>query len=263
MLKMGKKKSIIRVIDIQGVITSKKSMSNRSYNHYNTLGDLHDAQISEKVLGVILRINSPGGSAGASSELADQILALKEKKPVFVSISDHACSGAYLAASAATKIYLARMGIVGSIGVLMQIPDLQGVAEKVGFEMRTFKSTKHKDIGNPFRDMTDEEVNIINNLLDETHTDFANAVAKNRNLATINFDDGAIFNSETARSMKLIDEIGTYYDAVADLLKTIGKDEDSVEFEHDNENTGLMGKILSKISLEGILPSMQSDFLLK
>lgn len=263
MFSIKKKKPIVTVFDIQGTITTSNSFSNRSYDHYDLLRDLHEARKDKDVIGAVMRINSPGGSAGASSELANEISAFKKEKSIVASISDLACSGAYLAASATSSIFCSGMGVVGSIGVIMQIPDLTGASEKIGFGMRTVKSAKRKDIGNPFREMTEDERKFLEDLVDNTHLSFVEAISRNRDIdieAAKEIADGRIFNPEEAKSLKLIDEIGTFYDAMDFLLVKVGLLEDDVKIEY-REEEGFISRILSRLSLQNMISSQSGLFL--
>lgn len=227
---MFSKKKTVKVLDIDGVISAGKKA--RGYDHYKFLGELHDIASDEKVKGAILRINSPGGSAGASSELAREIEALNEKKPVLVSVSDICCSGGYMAAVSAREIWVSPMALIGSIGVIIQVPDLQKLTEKIGLKMRVIKSSDMKDIGSPFRDMTDEEKKVFEDLINDGYDDFLNYVLDKRpQILEVNKDretvkekiaTGAIFTANQALQKGLIDKIGTYFnttDRMAEILE--------------------------------------------
>lgn len=257
-------KSVIKIIDIQGVIASNKAYLNRSYKHYEVLKELHYAQMNNEIAGVILRINSPGGSAGASSELASVISDVRKEKPVYASISDYACSGAYLAASSSSKIFCSDMGIVGSIGVVMQIPNLVGISEKFGFSMMTIKSVEKKDIGNPFRGMTEEEYALLKKMVDEAHEQFVHLISVYRNQLSVDdikkIADGRVFHADEAYKLCLIDKRGTFYDALDDMLKKLDLLENEFELEYSNEE-GFVDKILSRFSLQSMISSQFGLFL--
>lgn len=231
---MFSKKKTVKVLDIGGVISASKKAT--GYNHYKFLEELYNIKKDDKISGAILRINSPGGSAGASSELAREIENLNSEKPTLISISDMCCSGGYMAAVAGKEIWASPMALVGSIGVIIQAPDLQKLSEKIGFKMRVIKSSEMKDIGSPFRDMTQREKEIFQELINEGYEDFFEYVigkrpqilgenvdeteAKNKIKETI--ATGAIFTANQALKNHLIDKIGTYFDVtnrMAEILE--------------------------------------------
>ena len=160
---MFEKKKTIAVIEIDGVISasSKKSaIASKGFSLGKTLEFLSDLEDGKQALdGIMLRVNTPGGTAGASEELARAIERVKQarKVPVVASIADVCCSGGYMIAVVADKIFANRQSLTGSIGTILQMPNYQELAEKIGIKTLTFKSGRMKDIGNPMRDMTDEE----------------------------------------------------------------------------------------------------------
>lgn len=257
------KKPKIRVIDIQGAITATKppSFKKNAYNHYAILNELHKILTDDTLLGLILRINSPGGTAGASLELANEIYRLALKKPVIASVSDSACSGAYLAASACTKIFASEMAMIGSIGVVMNLPDVRVLADKIGFGMRTVKSVPFKDIGNPFREMTEQEEQLLSSLVKDSHKCFSKFVKEHRvNVNDIdNIADGRVFCASDAIILGLIDDMGTYFDAVGEMLQILGKTEKDVDFIEDEEDEGLVGKIVGSLSMNSSIESFLSS----
>lgn len=234
------KKKKVKVLDIGGVISSTKKA--RGYDHYKFLEELDDMRSDDKIAGAIIRINSPGGSAGASSELAREIEDLNKEKPVLVSISDLCCSGGYMAAVAAREIWSSPMGLIGSIGVIIQVPDVQSLTEKIGLKMRVIKSSEMKDIGSPFRDMTDDERKVFEDLIEDGYNDFVDYVTGKRpKIIELNTDKetvkakiatGAIFTANKALENGLIDRIGTFYDVVERMAEIIETDVEKMKLEY-------------------------------
>ena len=212
----------VHVFYIDGVIKFGDSnfVSKEKNNIEDLIEDLHKAA-DEKVDGIILRINSPGGAAGASEELARTVLKVREKNiPVIASVGEMACSGAYMVAACCDYIYANKMSLVGSIGVIMQIPNFKNLSEKIGVSMITLKAGKMKDIGNPFKDMTDEEKNYLESLLKKSHEDFIDLVTSQRKISDLeNMTDGKIIDSDTALKNNLIDYCGTFHDALKFLAE--------------------------------------------
>ena len=258
-----KKKPEIYVMDIQGLITATRppSFKRYAYDHYEFLDSLHEALTEKNVLGAILRISSPGGTAGASMELACEIARLAQKKPVIASVSDSACSGAYLAACTCTKIYASPMAMIGSIGVVMNLPDLRELSGKIGFGMRTVKSVPLKDIGSPFREMTEQEEQLLSSMVMDSHQCFASFVKEHRKSAADveQIADGRIFSTADAIKMGLVDAAGTYYDAADDLLRLLGKEEKDVDFVEDEEEEGLVSKIVGALSANSAIETLMAD----
>jgi protease-4 len=163
------------------------------------------------VKAVILRIESPGGSAAASQEIANEILRFKEEtgKPVVVSMGDMAASGGYYISAYADKIVANPATLTGSIGVISQLIYIEGLLEKLGLEMEIIKSGEHKDMG--VRPLTDEERQIMQDITDELYEQFVETVAEGRNLSTAtvrNLATGQLYTGEQALSLGLVDELG-------------------------------------------------------
>ena len=251
----GKKKKNITVIDLNGVISSRHGVSNK-YKHGEMLDDLSDILEDDSTVGVIIRVNSPGGSAGSSYELYDLIKKIAGKKIVYATVTDVACSGAYLAIAPCQKIFCTPMSTVGSIGVLMELPNLKDISEKIGFKMNTFKSGAMKDIGNPFRDMTSEEEKYIQDILKRDHDVFVEIVTKCRPKIDKALCDGRFFTGADAKALGFSDVIGTFTDAL-DHMKKITEVEEVEYVEHD---AGFIQKLINKLNLD-ISINLDSKFL--
>ena len=177
----------------------------------------------EDYKGILLKINSPGGAAATSEELAKLVLSLREKVPVVTSIGDSACSGAYMIAAASNYIFANTLSWTGSIGVIMDVPNFQELSKKLGVTFKTIKSGKMKDLGNPFREMTPEEENYLETLVKAAHEEFVNFIKSTRPNAT-NLDelaDGRVLDARTALENNLIDALGTEDDALNFLISDI------------------------------------------
>ena len=173
--------------------------------------------------GILLKINSPGGAAATSEELAKLVLSLREKVPVVVSIGDSACSGAYMIAAAANYIFANTLSWTGSIGVIMILNNYQELSKKLGVTFKTIKSGKMKDLGSPFREMTPEEENYLETLVKSAHKEFIDFIKLTRPNA-INLDelaDGRVLDARTALENNLIDALGTEDDALNFLITDI------------------------------------------
>ncbi len=175
--------------------------------------------------GIILRINSPGGSVGAVQQIYSLVMKIRKeyKKPVVCFVPEICVSGGYYIASGCDKIITSPGAIVGSIGVLLQTPNLSGLIKKIGIDMVVIKSSKYKDIGSMFREMSVEEKKILEDLVNSAYEQFITAVSEGRNLSkeqVLTFSDGRIFIAEQAKKLSMIDEIGDE-DKAVEILKDL------------------------------------------
>lgn len=202
----------IGVVEIDGVITDAK----------DTMADIVRFKEDESIKGVIVRINSPGGSVGPSQEIHRELKKLAAKKKVYISASSVCASGGYYIASAGEKIYANPSTITGSIGVIMEQVVAEELLRKIGIQPNTIKAGKYKDVGSPFRKMKDEERVYFQKILDAIHDQFIKDVAEGRKLPldrARELSDGRIYTGMEAKELGLIDSIGTFYDAL-DAMKT-------------------------------------------
>ncbi len=192
---------------------------------------------NENVYGVIFRINSPGGTVGASQEIYDAIIKFKEtEKPIYSSVGDIAASGAYYIASATDKIFANRGSTVGSIGVIISNYNLKKIADKIGIDMVTVKSGKYKDLISPFKEPVPEELEILQNQVDAIYNQFINDILlvrkdKIKRKELIEYAQGQIYIGKRAKEIGLIDELGNYQNCFETMKKTIG--EDDIELDHE------------------------------
>jgi protease-4 len=166
---------------------------------------------------VVVRIDSPGGAAGPSQEIFDEVKKLAAKKPTICSMGSLAASGGFYVAMGCGKIVAAPSTLTGSIGVVSQFANLTGLAERFDVKMETVKSGKLKDAGNPFRDMTPEDRAYWQALIDRVYAQFLRAVVEARKLPEADVRavaDGRVFTGEEAKERGLVDQLGNFYDAV-------------------------------------------------
>lgn len=181
---------------------------------------LSDIKHDPSIKAVILRINSPGGTVAATQEIYNQIKELKKyNKKVVVSIGDIGASGAYYIACPADKIVANAGSLIGSIGVIMHLPEVSSLLEKVGVNLRVIKSGQHKDIGSMSRPMSEEERGILQGVIDDAYQQFYRAVKNGRQKIPEDqlkeLADGRIFTGQQAKKAGLIDEIGDYQQTIA------------------------------------------------
>ncbi|MGB9791338.1 MAG: signal peptide peptidase SppA [Thermacetogeniaceae bacterium] len=191
-----------------------------------TLRDLERAEKDRSIKAVVLRIDSPGGSAAASQELYSQVVRLKRSgKKVVASLGDTAASGGYYVAAACDRIVADPATVTGSIGVIAQVPNLQELYRKIGISQQTFKSGEHKDMLSPNRPLTPEEAEIMQGIIDDTYEQFLRAVAAGRHLPIERvraLADGRIYTGLQAKRLGLVDAIGGERDAVLLAAKLAG-----------------------------------------
>ncbi|OPX91644.1 MAG: putative signal peptide peptidase SppA [Pelotomaculum sp. PtaB.Bin013] len=179
---------------------------------------LRKAARNPEIDAVVIRLNSPGGTPAASQEIGLEVERLKQSgKKVVASMGDVAASGAYWVAACADQIVANPGTMTGSIGVIMQTPNLQGLYDKLGVDTETFKSGAHKDMGSPSRAVTPEERAIFQSMIDDIFSQFIDAVAKGRHkdvLEVRQLADGRVFTGRQAKELGLVDRLGDFHDAV-------------------------------------------------
>ncbi|MDR6917654.1 protease-4 [Pseudomonas sp. 3296] len=213
--------SYTALIDVVGMIADKESASAD-----NIVGSLRAAFEDDKVKGIILRINSPGGSPVQSGYVYDEIVRLRALHPqikVYAVISDLGASGAYYIASAADQIYADKASLVGSIGVTAAGYGFVGTMEKLGVERRTYTSGEHKSFLDPFQPQKPEETQFWQGVLDTTHQQFINSVKKGRGDRLKDKEhpelfSGLIWSGEQALPLGLIDGLGNASSVARDVI---------------------------------------------
>lgn len=198
----------VAIVELEGTIIDVDDL----------LRELKAHRDNPQVKAVVLRINSPGGVVGPTQELHAAVMRLRESgKPVVASLGAVAASGGYYVAVAADKIYANPGTLTGSIGVIFQLPNVDGLMKKVGVDYVVVKAGRYKDIGNIARPMSPEERRILQSLLDDVHAQFIAAVAAGRNLDTaqvVAFADGRIVSGAQAKDLKMVDVLGGLEEAV-------------------------------------------------
>jgi protease IV len=191
------------------------------------VADLKRFGDSSSVKAIVLRIDSPGGGVVPSQEIHDAVQRVRNKqnKTVVASMGTVAASGGYYIAAAADRIIANPGTLTGSIGVIMELVNLEGLLKKVGVEGVVVKSGHYKDIGSPFRKMGADDRRILQAVMDDVHNQFIEAVAEGRSLdvaAVRTLADGRIFTGRQAVDAKLVDELGDLDDAVRIAADMVG-----------------------------------------
>ena len=228
--------SSVGLVELSGMITDQGAsglLGGRSGGARAFMEDLERAEKDPNVKAVVIRVNSPGGSASASQEMYEAVLRLRKKKPVICSMGDVAASGGYYVAAACNKIYANPSTITGSIGVISQFLNYQGLFRKVGLDETTIKSGKFKDAGNPNRPLTADERKYFQGMVLSIYGQFVDDIAAGRKDATKGkltrekvrvLADGRVYTGKQAKANQLVDEVGGLHDATRAAAKAGGLD---------------------------------------
>ena len=198
----------VAVVEIEGIILDGDQV----------VRELRDHAENPAVKAVVVRVNSPGGVVAPTQEIYNAIQRVRKGgKPVVASFGAVAASGGYYVGAATNRIFANPGTLTGSIGVVMQMANVEGLLKKVGVEYVVVKAGAYKDVGNFARTMTAEERRILQALLDDVHGQFITAVAQGRGLdesAVRAVADGRIYSGAQAKTLKLVDELGGFEEAV-------------------------------------------------
>jgi protease-4 len=242
----------VALIQIEGVIVGTEDsefLFESVTNSQDAVELIEKADANPSIKAIILEINSPGGSAVASEEIANAVR--KTNKTTVAWIREIGTSGAYWVASAADHIVANRVSISGSIGVIASYLEFPGLLERYNVSYRRLVSGKYKDIGSPFKEMTEEEKEIFQQNLDSIRDYFVSEVAKNRNLNKKDVDkiaNGLFYLGAQAKELGLIDELGGKDEVIAYIETKEGIKVDIAEYKKEKTLFDILSEILSKQS---------------
>ncbi len=249
----GKAEAYTAVINIDGAI-SAKSEAGADY----IIPSLRDAFKDEKVKGIIIRCNSPGGSPVQSGYIYDEIRRLREKhkdKPVYAVAADICASGGYYIISATDKIYASQTSLVGSIGVRMASFGVVGLMEKLGVESRQITAGEHKALLDPFKPRNPDDEAFLKKMLATTHKHFIDAVKAGRGdrlKDDPNIFSGLFWTGEDAKELGLVDGFGSASYVAREVIGA----EELVVF---SQKKSLLDNIADKIGTKVSTMMMQGD----
>ncbi|HEX5036850.1 MAG TPA: signal peptide peptidase SppA [bacterium] len=229
----GPKSGNVAVVEVLGGIFDSKPI----------VEQLRDLKKDDDAKAVVLRVDSPGGSVGASQEIYEAVKSLKEKKPVVVSMGTVAASGGYYISAPASRIVANAGTITGSIGVRMDLMNAEDLMNWARVKFFTLKSGLKKDVGSPTRPMTPEEKEYLEGILKEMHRQFKKAVADGRGIKLEDVEalaDGRVFTGEEALGYKLVDEIGSLDLAVKDAAELAGVTGEPEPYYPEKKDGGLL-----------------------
>ena len=210
---LGKRETVfefgdkVGVVEIKGLITDAKE----------TVLHLKGFRKDDDIKAIVLRINSPGGGVGPSQEIYAEVKKTTLTKKVVASMGAVAASGGYYVAAAADHLVANPGTMTGSIGVLMEFPNVENLFKKIGLSAVVLKSGDYKDTGSPLRKMTSEERDLLQGFIDNVHQQFVAAVAEGRKMSeesVLAIADGRILSGEQAQEIGLLDSLGTLEDAI-------------------------------------------------
>jgi protease-4 len=205
----------VAVLQIEGAIDDSQTV----------LAELKRFKEMPWVKAIVVRIDSPGGAVAPTQEIFEEILHAKKEKPFIASMGGMATSGGYYVAAACDQIIANPGSLTGSIGVIMQLSNVEELMKKIGIKGINVKSAPNKDIGSPFQPVSPEGLKILQSLVDNVHSQFVAAVAKGRGMEEAQvrkLADGRIYSGAQAQELGLVDQFGTLRDAIEIAAKRAG-----------------------------------------
>lgn len=259
----------VGVLNIVGTIQANSSNSislsgsdDGQYNHNLYMKYVDELEKSKNNKAILLYVNSPGGTVYESDELYLKLMEYKEKtkRPVYAYFGSQACSGAYYISMAADKIYTNRNTWTGSIGVIVSLTNYKKLYDKLGIKEIDITSGKNKSMGSGGLDLTDEQYDILQSLVDEAYDQFAGIVSEGRgiDIATVKkIADGRIYSAKQAKEKKLVDEIGTEDELKALIQKENKLAEDVVYDTAKSSGSKFLSNLMG--SVQKIMPKSDSE----
>lgn len=221
--------------------------------------DLRKLQDDEDVKAVVLRVNSPGGSAYGSEQIWYAVSQLKTKKPVIVSMGDYAASGGYYISCNADTIVAEPTTLTGSIGIFGMMPNFEKVTKKIGVNVDVEKTNALADMGNSYRAMTEREKALMQKTIERGYDLFTTRCAEGRGKTQAQIDEigqGRVWTGEMALELGLVDVLGGLDDAIDIAVKKAGVEAYTLKNYPEKESgmlSSILGMMNESISLKGIL----------
>jgi protease-4 len=234
----------VAVVEVKGAIFESDGVVRSLVRHRR----------SERVKAIVLRIDSPGGAVAPCQEIYREIRRTAETKPVVASMGAVAASGGLYIASPATRVVANRATVTGSIGAIMQSMNFRELLGKVGLEPVIIKSGRFKDAGSPVTEMSEADRRLLQNVVDELHEQFVSDLAESRGLdieAVRAVADGRVFTGEEAEGLGLVDQIGSFRDALETAKRLAGISGRIKVIYPEKERSLLQALIGSRAPLDG------------
>ena len=251
--------SYVAVLSVDGVISPEDT---GSYNHQWLLETIEELKSDKSNKGIILKINSPGGSVYESDELYLALKSYGENKILVAYMENMAASGGYYISCAAERIYANRNTLTGSIGVISgQSIDLTGLFSNLGIKYTTITSGKNKNMGNVNEPLTKEQQDILQGISDEVYQQFTGIVSDERGLPledVIKIADGRIYTANQAQKLGLIDQIGTLEDVKQYIRDNYGPAYKNIQFiDFEYESNDFLLSILKKYGIVSFMEGVE------
>ena len=255
----------IGVMNIEGEIgaSSSSSWTSKSgYNHDMYMSYVDQMGKSDYNKGILLYVDSPGGAVYQTDEMYLKLMEYKEKtgRPIWAYFANQACSGGYYMAMAADKIYANRNCWTGSIGVIVSLMNCKDLYDKIGLKEIDITSGANKSMGSAGLDLTDEQYDILQSLVDESYDQFVEIVCNGRKLdnSTVRkLADGRIYSAKQAKDKGLIDEIGSLEEEKEMFASEAGFAKDITYFTPDDTVSDFMKGLLGVA--ENLTPKSETD----
>lgn len=260
----------IAKLSVDGAIASGGSsglFATESYNHEDFLKQIEAIEADERVSGILLEVNSPGGGVYESAEIANLLNEVRAERdlPMYVSMKNMAASGGYYISAQADKIFATEETVTGSIGVIMSGLNYSGLLEKIGVEDTTVKSGALKDMGSATRPETEQDHAVLQAYIDNAYNRFVKVVSEGRNKSEDEVKkvaDGRIYDGVQAKEAGLVDEIGYPTDALAAMRKDLDlQDAELVEYSTSSTGFGNTWFGAKLAELQGLQASETSQIL--
>ena len=214
----------ISLIKLEGVIGAD-SLNGQGISADDVKELLNEAK-SDPSRALIISIDSPGGAVEPTQEIFNAIQRFKKEtdKKVYISMRSEAASGGYYIACAGDKIIAMPTTLTGSIGVIMELINYQGLLNKIGLKETVIKSGEYKDIGSPIREMTQKEKTMLQSIIDETYNQFLDTVSKSRHIPVDKLKSiaqGQVYTGIQAKKLGLVDDLGDLQDTINIVKKDL------------------------------------------
>ena len=249
-------KHFIGKVHLEGIINDKNEL----------IQQLSNIDQNKNIKGLLIIINSPGGTFVSSKEILDALEKISKKIPTSAYMREMGTSGAYLASLGAKKIFANQGTITGSIGVILQTAQLTSLMEKIGVKPIIVKSGELKATPNPLEKLDEEKINYLKKIIGQLQDEFIEIVERKRNLNQTTLkkiSSGRIFTSKQAMKLNLIDFVGNETDALNWIIKEGNLDPkiDVIEIDQKNSLFNLMNTSLFKNSLKPFNLNLNSGIL--
>lgn len=255
----------VAVIQLQGTLTKHAGSMSTTRSMVAARRQVRAAAADPDVIGIMLHIDSPGGTVAGTIDLADDIASAAKQKPVYAYIEDIGASGAYWLASQASKVYANSGARVGSIGVYAVVPDLSAAADKEGIAVNVIRFGAYKGAGEPGTKVTDEQIAEWQKSVDSFGKQFVAAIAAGRGMSKAQVKqlaDGRVHDAATALELNLIDGVQTFDSAMAGLVAAGNPQPPSRAKAMSKENENVEPQAATHKELKAELPDASAEFIL-